>query len=109
MVVVPGLRMIPGDPARVLAGTEADAAGIEAVREKYGLGDPIPIQYLRWVALALRGDLGHSIRTRESVIHIVGTKLPITIELAFLSLDRKSTRLNSSHLGSSYAVCSLTK
>src|SRR5262249_60445814 len=86
MIVFNGVRMIPGDPARVLAGTEADAAGIEAVREKYGLGDPIPIQYLRWVALALRGDLGHSIRTRESVIHIVGTKLPITIELAFLSL-----------------------
>src|SRR5262249_57053846 len=86
MIVFNGVRMIPGDPARVLAGTEADAAGIEAVREKYGLGDPIPIQYVRWVALALRGDLGHSIRTRESVIHIVGTKLPITIELAFLSL-----------------------
>src|SRR5262249_24460894 len=86
MIVFNGVRMIPGDPARVLAGTEADAAGIEAVREKYGLGDPIPIQYVRWVALALRGDLGHSIRTRESVIHIVGTMLPITIELAFLSL-----------------------
>ena len=86
MIVFTGVRMIPGDPARVLAGTEADTAGVEAVREKYGLGDPIPIQYLRWVALALRGDLGHSIRTRESVIHTVATKLPITIELAFLSL-----------------------
>ena len=86
MIVFTGVRMIPGDPARVLAGTDADAAGIEAIREKYGLADPIPLQYLRWVALALRGDLGHSIRTRESVIHTVGTKLPITIELAFLSL-----------------------
>ena len=78
--------MIPGDPARVMAGTDADAAGIEAIREKYGLGDPIPIQYLRWVGLALRGDLGHSIRTRESVVNTVAIKLPITIELAFLSL-----------------------
>jgi peptide/nickel transport system permease protein len=86
MIVFTGVRMIPGDPARVLAGTDADAAGIEAVREKYGLGDPIPIQYLRWVGLALRGDLGHSIRTRESVVNTVATKLPITIELAFLSL-----------------------
>jgi len=68
MVVFTGVRMIPGDPARVLAGTDADAAGIDAIREKYGLNDPIPIQYLRWVGLALRGDLGHSIRTRESVI-----------------------------------------
>src|SRR5258705_13822482 len=86
MVVFTGVRMIPGDPARVLAGTDADAAGIEAVREKYGLGDPIPLQYLRWVALALRGDLRHSIPTRESVVHTVATKLPITMELAFLSL-----------------------
>ena len=86
MVVFTGVRMIPGDPARVLAGTDADAAGIEAIREKYGLADPIPVQYLRWVALALRGDLGHSIRTHESVTHVVGMKLPITIELAFLSL-----------------------
>src|SRR5262245_36953859 len=78
--------MIPGDPARVLAGTDADAAEIEAIREKYGLGDPIPVQYLRWVSLALRGDLGHSIRTREAVVSTVGSKLPITIELAFLSL-----------------------
>ena len=86
MVVFTGVRMIPGDPARVLAGTDADAAGIDAIREKYGLNDPIPIQYLRWVGLALRGDLGHSIRTRESVITTVATKLPITIELAFLAL-----------------------
>jgi len=69
-----------------MAGTDADAAGIEAIREKYGLRDPIPFQYLRWVGLALRGDLGNSIRTSESVITTVATKLPITIELAFLSL-----------------------
>src|SRR3989441_13351104 len=86
MIVFTGVRMIPGDPARVMAGTDADAAGIEEVREKYGLKDPIPFQYLRWVGLALRGDLGHSIRTHESVVKTVATKLPITIELAFLSL-----------------------
>src|SRR2546426_8248271 len=86
MIVFTGVRMIPGDPARIMAGTDADAAGIEEVREKYGLKDPIPFQYLRWVGLALRGDLGHSIRTHESVVKTVATKLPITIELAFLSL-----------------------
>ncbi len=86
MIVFTGVRMIPGDPARVMAGTEADAAGLEEIREKYGLKDPIPFQYLRWVGLALRGDLGESIRTRESVVKTVATKLPITIELAFLSL-----------------------
>jgi len=86
MIVFTGVRMIPGDPARVMAGNEADEAGLEEVRQKYGLKDPIPFQYLRWVSLALRGDLGESIRTRESVVKTVATKLPITIELAFLSL-----------------------
>ena len=86
MIVFTGVRMIPGDPARVMAGTDADAAGIEEVREKYGLKDPIPLQYVRWVGLALRGDLGHSIRTRETVVGTVATKLPITIELALFSL-----------------------
>src|SRR5437762_6949556 len=86
MIVFTGVRMIPGDRARVVAGTDTDAAGLEAVREKYGLKDPVPLQYLRWAALALRGDLGESIRTREAVVQTVATKLPITIELAFLSL-----------------------
>jgi peptide/nickel transport system permease protein len=86
VVVFTGVRMIPGDPARVLAGTDADAAGLEELREKYGLHDPIPVQYLRWAGLALRGDLGESIRTRQSVAWTVAIKLPITIELAALSV-----------------------
>jgi len=86
LVVFTGVRMIPGDPARVMAGTDADAAGIEAIRAKYGLNDPIPVQYLRWAGLALQGDLGRSIRTRDPVIRTVAQKLPITLELACFSL-----------------------
>ena len=86
LIVFTGVRMIPGDPARVMAGTDADAAGLEEIREKYGLHDPIPLQYLRWVGLALRGDLGESIRTRQSVAWTVAIKLPITVELACLAL-----------------------
>lgn len=86
LVVFTGVRLIPGDPARVLAGTEADEAGLEEIREKYGLTDPIPVQYLRWLRLALAGDLGESIRTREPVLRTIAGKLPITLELACLSL-----------------------
>jgi len=86
LIVFTGVRMIPGDPARVLAGTEADAAGIEEIREKYGLNAPLPVQYLRWLGLAATGDLGESIRTRTPVAWMVATKLPITIELTCLSL-----------------------
>jgi len=86
LIVFTGVRMIPGDPARVMGGTDADAAGLAEIRQKYGLDDPIPVQYLRWIGLALRGDLGESIRTRESVVWTVARKLPITMELACLSL-----------------------
>jgi len=86
VIVFTGVRMIPGDPARVMAGTEADEAGLAEIRAKYGLTDPLPVQYLRWVGLALRGDLGESIRTRETVVATVGKKLPVTVELACLSI-----------------------
>jgi len=86
VIVFTGVRMIPGDPARVLGGTDADAAGLEEIREKYGLNDPVPVQYMRWLALAVRGDLGESIRTRTSVAWTVAIKAPITLELACLSL-----------------------
>jgi peptide/nickel transport system permease protein len=86
LIVFTGVRLIPGDPARVMAGTDADEAGLAEIREKYGLNDPVPIQYLRWAGLALRGDLGESIRTREGVTWTVARKLPITMELACLSI-----------------------
>jgi len=86
LIVFTGVRMIPGDPARVMGGTESDEAGLAEIRAKYGLDDPLAVQYLRWLRLAASGDLGESIRTRESVVRTVARKLPITIELAFLSL-----------------------
>jgi len=86
VIVFAGVRMIPGDPARVMAGVDADAAGIEEIRQKYGLRDPIPVQYVKWVGRALRGDLGESIRTRDSVLGLIGRKLPITLQLAAYSL-----------------------
>lgn len=86
LIVFTGVRLIPGDPARVLAGTDADEAGLEEIRQKYGLNDPIPLQYVRWIGLALRGDLGESIRTREPVTRTVALKLPITVQLTGYSL-----------------------
>jgi peptide/nickel transport system permease protein len=86
LIVFTGVRMIPGDPARVMAGTDADEAGLREIREKYGLNDPIPMQYVRWLTLALQGDLGESIRTREPVVKTVAVKLPITIQLACFAL-----------------------
>ena len=86
VIVFAGVRAIPGDPARVLAGAEADEAGLEEISEKYGLKDSLTVQYLRWVGHAARCDLGVSIRTRQPVAATVAGKLPITIELTTLSI-----------------------
>ena len=86
LIVFAGVRAIPGDPARVMAGAEADEAGLEEIREKYGLKDSLPVQYARLIGHALRGDLGVSIRTRHPVAVTVATKLPITIQLSLLSI-----------------------
>jgi len=88
LIVFTGVRMIPGDPARVLAGTDADTAGLEEIRQKYGLNDPLPLQYARWLGLAVRGDLGESIRTRTSVARTVALKL-LPPEFTVNEIDRK--------------------
>ena len=85
LIVFAGVRMIPGDPARVMAGTDADEAGLQEIREKYGLNDPIPVQYVRWLGLALRGDLGESLWTRRPVLEEIGRRLSVTLEIAALA------------------------
>ncbi len=79
-------KMLPGDPILVMAGEERDPAVIEALREKYRMNDPVPVQYLTWAGNALRGDLGTSLRTRQPVLDLIGEKLPVTIQLAVMAL-----------------------
>jgi peptide/nickel transport system permease protein len=86
VIIFSGVRALPGDPARVLAGEDPNPEAIAQIRAKYGLDLPMPVQYVRWVTLALQGDLGESVRTGLDVTETVVGRLPITIELAFLSL-----------------------
>jgi peptide/nickel transport system permease protein len=79
-------KLLPGDPVLTLAGEERDPQVLDYLREKYRLNDPVPVQYLAWVSSALRGDLGISLKTDQPVLHLIATKLPITIELAAFSI-----------------------
>ncbi|MEO0670043.1 MAG: ABC transporter permease [Pseudomonadota bacterium] len=79
-------HLLPGDPLLVLAGEERDPEVLEALREKYRLNDPIPVQYLAWVGNALQGDLGVSLRTNQPVTELMAEKLPVTIQLAIMSM-----------------------
>lgn len=75
------LRLIPGDPARVMLGEHATAEQIQQFRERMGLNDPIYIQYLRYLQSVMRGDLGRALLTNEWVAVELAQRLPATIEL----------------------------
>jgi peptide/nickel transport system permease protein len=86
IIVFLGVRALPGDPALALAGEERNEQSLDEIRTKYGLDQPVPIQYVKWIGAAVRGDLGESARTGLDVEGIIVGKLPITIELAVLSV-----------------------
>jgi peptide/nickel transport system permease protein len=79
-------RALPGDPALILAGEQRDPQVIAHIRERYRLDEPVPVQYLAWLTQVFRGDLGTSIRTNQSVTELILAKLPVTVELALLSI-----------------------
>src|SRR5690606_39248062 len=79
-------RSLPGDPALILAGEQQDPEVIAYIRQKYRLDDPVPVQYVAWLAQLARGDLGRSLRTNQRVLDLIASKLPVTIELALLSM-----------------------
>ncbi|MFC9424356.1 ABC transporter permease [Streptomyces sp. NPDC056987] len=86
VVVFAGIRALPGDPAVALAGEERSPEALAAVRESYGLDDNIAVQYGRYLGRALTGDLGTSSRTGLPVADAITEALPVTLELAALSL-----------------------
>ena len=79
-------KLLPGDPIMAMAGEERDPAVLEQLREKYHLNDPIPLQYVRWLGGVAQGDLGVSLRTNQPVLELIGQKLPVTIQLAIMSM-----------------------
>jgi len=79
------MHLIPGDPAQIMAGENADEAQVNQMRENLGLNDPLHEQYIRYVVNAVQGDLGTSIRTKRDVAsEIFNERFWITVQLATL-------------------------
>ena len=78
--------LIPGDPALIMAGSEATPEVVAGLRRQWGLDQPVYIRYLAWLGNILRGNLGDSYFSRQTVLQLVGNALPVTLELAILSL-----------------------
>lgn len=81
-----GMLLMTGDPAAALAGEHASPEMREALRERLGLDDPLPIQYARFLGRLVQGDLGRSIMTRSEVSSELKLFMPATIELALAAM-----------------------
>jgi peptide/nickel transport system permease protein len=79
-------RLIPGDPARVMAGHFASEEQVQQIRREYNLDKPILVQYALYLRDTLRGDFGTSMHTRRPVMEDIKEFYPATIELASLSI-----------------------
>jgi peptide/nickel transport system permease protein len=82
------MHAIPGDLAVMLLGPDQaqDPVALENIRNKYGLDEPLPIQYFHWLGNAVRLDFGDSLRLNVPVRDEIQRRLPITIQLALMSV-----------------------
>jgi peptide/nickel transport system permease protein len=80
------ISLVPGDPARVLAGQQATPAVLAQIRHGWGLDRPAPIRYLTYMGHVVRGDFGHSYIEDEDVLPALLSRLPRTAELALAAI-----------------------
>jgi peptide/nickel transport system permease protein len=80
------IRVIPGDPALVIAGVDASQEDIAAIRAKLGTDKPLVVQYGTWLAAVVRFDFGKSLSTGQPVVRMIFERFPLTLTLALLGL-----------------------
>lgn len=86
LVVFLIVRMVPGDPARLIAGTEASEEDVAGIRVQLGLNDSVVVQYGRYMRGLVTGDMGHSLRNHQPVTTLLTSRLRATLKLAVASL-----------------------
>lgn len=79
-------QILPGDPATVILGVDADPVQLERLREQMGVNDPLPQRFASWLLGVLRGDLGTSYRYSQPVSELIANGLSVTLSLSLLSL-----------------------
>ena len=86
LIVFLVVRLIPGDPARIMLGTHASAEKLAALHAQLGLDLPVWQQFARFIGNVLRGDLGTSLFYRRDVTGVIMERLPATVSLVALSV-----------------------
>ncbi len=75
------IHSLPGGPEAAFDNPDLDTAGRAALRASFGLDDPLPVQYVKWIKNALTGDFGFSFATNQRVTMVLADRLPATLEL----------------------------
>jgi peptide/nickel transport system permease protein len=79
------VRVLPGDPALIILGIEANPESVARIRRELGLDRPVAVQYVQWIGRALRGDLGRSIQYDLPVSTLILSRLAVTLPLTLLA------------------------
>lgn len=77
---------VPGGPVAIIVGENASAEEIAEVTRKFGFDRPMVVQYLDWLGRAITGDFGLSLHSRQPVLHLIGERLPATLQLALCAI-----------------------
>lgn len=80
------IRLVPGDPARTMLGFRATPQSVAIVRHDLRLDESLPAQYVHWLGGVIHGDFGRDYVSGDSVGHLIGQALPVTLELVALAM-----------------------
>lgn len=86
VIVFSMIRLVPGDPAQIILGRQANEQALRALREQLGLNLPVWKQYLLWISDILQGDWGRSLQSGTPVAELIAQRFPRSLELAFVGL-----------------------
>lgn len=85
LIVFLAIRMLPGDPARLMAGPQATQDDVSRMHTRLGLDDPLAVQYGHFVSGMLKGDFGTSLKSGQPVSAEMSERVPYTLGLALLA------------------------
>jgi peptide/nickel transport system permease protein len=85
VIVFTIVRLIPGDPAAVMLGTEATPQAMAQIRREMGLDRPIAVQYLHWLRAVMAGNFGTSWVSKQPALQLILGALPVTLQLVGLA------------------------
>ncbi|GAA2538698.1 ABC transporter permease [Microbacterium mitrae] len=86
LLIFLALRVLPGDVAQVIAGTQGTPEQVAQLREQLGLNEPLPVQYFSWIGGVVTGDMGTSIITNTRVVDELAEKAEVTIPLGLMAM-----------------------